>query len=75
MWHHNAAHYADHAYATSHAGMGWFGHTVISSIIHGLVYGAIFRLFRGMSIETVLVIAIVGISLLGALYWLSSRGD
>lgn len=73
MWHH-ATYHAYRAHTASHAGMGWFGHTVISSLIHGLVYGAIFHIFRGMSLGMVVLIAVAGISILGAFYWLSTRG-
>jgi hypothetical protein len=50
MWHHAA--YAHHAFyhhsaeglpAASH----WLAHTIVSAIIHGLIYGAIFHLFAG----------------------------
>lgn len=74
MWHH-ATYHAYRAHAVSNAGMGWFGHTVISSLIHGLVYGAIFHLFRGMSLGMVVLIAMAGISIIGVFYWLSTRGD
>jgi hypothetical protein len=48
-------------------------HTIVGGIIHGLIYGAIFRLFRGMSLEEVIIVAVVGITLVGGGYWLWNR--
>ncbi|MCR2831139.1 hypothetical protein NR402_12720 [Acidithiobacillus ferrooxidans] len=79
MWHHAAAyagHY-HHPYYASHAvadhGGGWLMHTIVGGIIHGLIYGAIFRLFRGMSMGEALVVAVAGITLVAAGYWLWNR--
>lgn len=75
MWHHTGA-YADHYHRAYYAGHtaadhgGWLLHTIIGGIIHGLIYGAIFRLFRGMSLAEVIVIAVIGIMLVGGGYWL-----
>ncbi|MHB1641449.1 MAG: hypothetical protein ACYCS8_02160 [Acidithiobacillus sp.] len=68
--HYHHSYYAGHAVA-DHG--GWLMHTIIGGIIHGLIYGAIFRLFRGMSLEEVLIVAVVGIALVGAGYWLWNR--
>lgn len=70
MWHHAA--YAHHAYY--HAAEGhWLAHTIVSAIIHGLIYGAIFRLMRGMGIEEVLLVAVAGVAVVGGGWWLWSR--
>ncbi|MBN6741205.1 hypothetical protein JKG47_11795 [Acidithiobacillus sp. MC6.1] len=60
MWHSTAEHW--------HHG-SWLGHTIISAIIHGLIYGAIFRLFRGMPLGEVLVISVAGLLVVGGGYW------
>ena len=81
MWHQATA-YADHYHHpyyhsyVSHAVAdhgGWLMHTIIGGIIHGLIYGAIFHLFRGMSPGEVLVVAVIGIVLVGGGYWLWNR--
>lgn len=76
LWHHAA--YADHfhhgyshAGSFSHAG-GWLGHTIISAVIHGLIYGAIFRIMRNLTTNQALFFAAVGIALLGGVYLLWS---
>lgn len=67
MFHH---HIAYHHSASSH----WLAHTVISAVIHGLIYGAIFHLFRGMPLMEVLSIAVIGVILAGIGYmWWSKR--
>ena len=82
MWHHRIpyaeahhAYYAGHTIA--HHG-GWLGHTIVSAVIHGLIYGAIFRLMRGMSIGEVLLVAVVGVAVVGVAvvgggWWLWNR--
>ncbi|MBU2755251.1 hypothetical protein HFU84_08635 [Acidithiobacillus sp. CV18-2] len=82
MWHSTAEHWHHAAYAHHYAHAGtvdhgsWLGHTIVSAIIHGLIYGAIFRLFRGMSLTEVLVIAVVGLLVVGGGYWWwNSRRD
>ncbi len=78
MWHHTRA-YADQYHHTYYAGHtiadhgGWLMHTIISGIIHGLIYGAIFRLFRGMTLPEILIVAVVGIAVVGGGYWLWNR--
>ncbi len=67
---------ADHHYYASHAVAdhgGWLAHTIVGGIIHGLIYGAIFRLFRDMSLGEVLFIAVIGVILVGGGYWLWNR--
>ena len=77
MWHHRIpyaeahhAYYAGHTIA--HHG-GWLGHTIVSAVIHGLIYGAIFRLMRGLSIGEVLLVAVVGVAVVGGWWWLWNR--
>jgi len=72
MWHH--AVYAHHAYYHAASPEGhWLAHTIISALIHGLIYGAIFHLMRGMSIGEVLLVAVLGVVLVGGGWWLWSR--
>ncbi|MHB1665989.1 hypothetical protein [Thiomonas sp.] len=78
MWHAHAEtfHPAYHAYGAAGHHLGWFGHTVLSAIIHGLVYGLIFQLFRGMGIWEVLVCTVVGLGLAGLVtFWFTRRGS
>jgi hypothetical protein len=58
--------YAPFAMAASHSGMGWFGTQVVSSLIHGVVYGVIFKLFHSMSLAGAIVLAAL---LLGGAWW------
>lgn len=30
------------------SGMGWFGHQVMSALIHSAIYGVMYHVFRGM---------------------------
>ena len=55
-----------------YGGGSWVGHLVVSSIIHGLIYGAIFRMLRHLSLGEIVVIAVVVIGLLYA--WNRDRG-
>ncbi len=54
-----------HAYGYHHAygGGSWITHLVVSSIIHGLIYSAIFRLVRHLSFGEIVLIAVVVIGL------------
>ena len=45
------------------------GHMIASSLVHGLIYGAIFKLFRGLPLPVDIIIAVVSI----ALVWLFTR--
>lgn len=60
------------ALAASHgSGMGWFGTQVASSLIHGVVYGLIFKVFHALGLVPSLV---VGALVLGGVYlWHSNR--
>lgn len=68
MWHHAYAHHAYYHAASS--GNHWLIHTIVSAVIHGLVYGAIFRLMRGMSIGEALLVAVAGVAVVGGGWWL-----
>jgi hypothetical protein len=50
------SHSSHSSYAAYHHGAAsWIGHTIVSAIIHGLIYGMIFHLFRSMSLTGVLI--------------------
>ncbi len=66
MWH---AHHGYHA----HASGSWLGHTIVSAVIHGLIYGAIFHIMRGMGMGEVLLVAVVGVAVVGCGWWLWNR--
>ena len=51
----------------------WLGHTIVSSLIHGLIYGAVFHLLRGMSLGEVLLLAALGVTLVAGVWWWWSR--
>ena len=73
MWHHAA--YTHDAYHHAYEAR-WLGHTIVSSLIHGLIYGAIFHLMRGMSLGEVLLVAVLGVALVaGVWWWWSSSRD
>ena len=57
-----------HAYG----GGSWIAHMVVSSIIHGLIYGAIFRVMRHLSLGEILLIAAIVIGLFYG--WNRNRG-
>lgn len=40
-------------------GGGWVGHMVVSSIVHGLIYGAIFRLLRHLGLGGTVLLAVL----------------
>lgn len=69
MWH---AAYTHHAYYHATGGH-WLGHTIVSAVIHGLIYGAIFHIMRGMGIGEVLLVAVIGVAVVGGGWWLWSR--
>jgi hypothetical protein len=69
MWHHHAYQggYSYHTYHQAHG--SWLVHTIIGAVIHGLIYGAIFRVMRNMSIEQAIIVAVVGVAVVGGAYW------
>jgi hypothetical protein len=73
MWHHT---YYGHPTGLHQAGSWWLAHTIASAIIHGLIYGAIFHLMRGMRVAPsmgtgeVLLVAVVGVAIIGAGWWM-----
>lgn len=68
MWHHASYGYS-HAASYGHSAGSWLAHTIVGAIIHGLIYGAIFHLMRGMGIGEVLLVAVAGITIVGAGWW------
>jgi hypothetical protein len=76
MWHHAAyAHpaYYHHSVEGLPAASHWLAHTIVSAIIHGLIYGAIFHLMRDMSLGEVLLVAVLGVALVAGGWWLWNR--
>jgi hypothetical protein len=49
-----------------YGGGSWVGHMVVSSIVHGLIYGAIFRMLAHLGLGEVLLLALI---VVGALYY------
>ena len=53
-------------------GGAWIAHVVVSSIIHGLIYGAIFRILAHLGLGEILLLAVV---VIGGIYlWNRNRG-
>ncbi len=51
-----------HAYGYGAAhGSGWITHMILSSVIHGLIYGAIFHILRHLSLGEILLLVAVAI--------------
>lgn len=75
MWHHAFTHHVYHhtAYHAASPEGHWLAHTIISALIHGLIYGAIFHLMRGMGIGEVLLVAALGVLVVGGGWWLWNR--
>ena len=72
-WMHRSYGYApNYGYHHAYGGGSWIGHMVVSSVIHGLIYGVIFRALSHLSLsEMVLLAALV----IGGLYvWNRDRG-
>jgi ABC-type sulfate transport system permease component len=58
------------ATTSAHAtGLGWFGHTILSSIIHGAVYGTLYHLFKSLGLGGAVMISVA----LLAVSWLIYR--
>ena len=77
----NTAAWMHHSYGY-HPGLGlhhgygggsWFAHLVVSSIVHAVIYGAIFRLLRHLSLGEIVLVALVVVGLLYA--WNRERGS
>ncbi|MCY0872987.1 MAG: hypothetical protein OWQ56_09875 [Acidithiobacillus caldus] len=63
MWHH-----------VYHPGSAhWLANTIVSALIHGLIYGAIFRIMRDMNTGEALLTAVLGIAFIGGAWWLWNR--
>ncbi len=46
------------------------GHMIVSSIVHGLIYGIIFKAFHNLSFPMVMIISVIVIA---AIYWFFKR--
>lgn len=64
--------YYHHAYYGHHAATGWTGHMIVSSLVHGLVYGLVFKVMRSLSLPEAIVL--VGLVLV-TIYWVARRRD
>ncbi len=77
MWHHSIVwhHSALSRHSMLHSGheSHWMGHTIVSSLIHGLIFGAIFRLFSHMSLGAVLTLAVLGVAIVAGIWWWWAR--
>ncbi len=71
-WRH-AYGYASPGYGYHHGfgGGGWIGHMVVSSIVHGLVYGVIFRLLSHLGLGGTVLLAVLVIG--GLVMWNRNR--
>jgi uncharacterized membrane protein YagU involved in acid resistance len=45
------------AYSHSHGWTNWLAHVTASSIVHGVIYGFVFKLFRSMTLGQAAIIA------------------
>lgn len=60
-----------HHYFPGGGSGGWLTHMIISSVVHGLIYGAIFRLFRHLSLGEILLLVVL---VIGGIYvWNRNR--
>jgi hypothetical protein len=50
----------------------WIGHMVVSSIVHGLIYGVIFRVLSHLSLGEIVLLAVVVIG--GFYLWNRNNG-
>jgi hypothetical protein len=72
MWH--PAVHVHHAYHPAVSPEGhWLAHTIVSALIHGFIYGAIFQLLHGMNLGEVPLVAALGVALVGGGWSLWSR--
>ncbi|APZ42530.1 hypothetical protein [Acidihalobacter ferrooxydans] len=55
-------------YGGYHEHGGWLVHTIVSAIIHGIIYDAIFKLLRGVPAVDVVLIAVGVIAAIGFLW-------
>lgn len=60
-----------HHYGHSYGTTGWITHMVISAVVHSLIYGAMFRVMRGMSLPEILLLA--GVVIGGVYLWARQR--
>ncbi|WP_428395175.1 hypothetical protein [Lichenicoccus sp.] len=58
--------FGHHGFGVHHAygGGSWITHMVVSSVIHALIYGAIFRVLRHLSLGEVLLLVVIVIAVL-----------
>ena len=54
------------AFASSSSGMNWFTERIVSSLIHGFIYGVIFKVLHGLGLVPTLILTAV---VLGGAYW------
>jgi len=54
-------------------GMGWFGHQVMSALIHSAIYGVMYHVFRGMGLFGSIVAGVAILAASWLVYWFLSR--
>jgi hypothetical protein len=60
-----------HSYGYGGGWVDWMMHIAVSSLIHAMVYGVVFRILRGLSLPE--VAALVGVVLVILFAWGRSR--
>jgi hypothetical protein len=54
-----------------HPGLGWLVATVISSIVHALIYGVIFKALHYLTLVQAIVLLVVVLG--GLAFWMNAR--
>ena len=71
-WHRSYGYAPSYGYHHAFGGGSWIGHMVVSSVIHGLIYGVIFRVLSHLSLSEMVLLAVL---VIGGLYvWNRDRG-
>jgi hypothetical protein len=55
-----------------HPGLGWLVATVISAVVHALIYGVIFRALHYLTLVQAIVLVLVVMG--GLAFWMNARG-
>ena len=62
-----------HMLSAHSGGMGWFGHQVVSALIHSAIYGVMYHVFKGMGMVGAIVTGIIVLSVSWLVYRMFSR--